>query len=165
MVKSDGARREFTLGKDRVVIGRTTGCDLRIPIPSVSRQHCELTIAHGEVKVRDLGSSNGTFHNDKRVQEVTLAAGDRITVGSIVFGLLIDGQPAELMQPAVKQSAPPKGKVLSVNDDEVPAIVDEEDHSPTVDLDDPVAALQALAHAMDEAPARTEDKSKHAKKN
>lgn len=96
MFKSDGTRRDFPLVKDRVVIGRKNNCDLRIPLTAVSRQHCEVTIDQSQVTVKDLGSSNGTYHNNVRVQEATLSAGDELVVGPVVFTLIVDGQPADI---------------------------------------------------------------------
>lgn len=94
MFKTDGTRRDFPLTKDRVVIGRTNDCDLRIPLSSVSREHCEIRLENGAVELHDLGSSNGTFHNDRRVTESMLSAGDLIGVGPVVLTVVIDGQPA-----------------------------------------------------------------------
>ena len=96
MFKSDGTRRDFPLVKDRVVIGRKVNCDLRIPLTAVSRQHCELTVDDGRVSVKDLGSSNGTYHNSVRVQEAHLSAGDELVVGPVVFTLIVDGQPTDI---------------------------------------------------------------------
>ncbi len=95
MFKSDGSRREFSLTRDRIVIGRTNEVGLRIPLSSVSRKHCEIAIEDGVVKMRDLGSSNGTLHNSVRVKEAVLAAGDQVEVGPVVFTVVIDGVPAE----------------------------------------------------------------------
>lgn len=94
--KSDGARKDFRVRGDRFTIGRQEGLDLRIPFSTVSRRHCEVVIENGEVVVRDLGSSNGTFLNDVRIQETTLAPGDRLTVGPVVLTIQIDGEPAEI---------------------------------------------------------------------
>lgn len=47
------------------IIGRGRKCGLRIASSKVSRQHCELILKDGAVEVRDLGSSNGTFVNNK----------------------------------------------------------------------------------------------------
>ena len=96
MFSGDGTRRQFPLIKDRVVIGRTNACDLRIPLSSVSRKHCELVLRDKIVKLRDLGSSNGTYRNGVRVQEVNLDAGDRIGIGPIAFTLEVDGVPSEI---------------------------------------------------------------------
>ena len=96
MFTGDGTRRQFPLSKDRVVIGRTNACDLRIPLSSVSRKHCELVLHDRIVKLRDLGSSNGTYRNGVRVQEVDLEAGDQIEIGPIVFTLEVDGKPSQI---------------------------------------------------------------------
>jgi len=96
MFKSDGSRRDFSLTRDRIVIGRTNEVGLRIPLSSVSRKHCEIAIEDGVLKLRDLGSSNGTLHNSVRVTESVLAAGDKVEVGPVVFIVVIDGVPAEV---------------------------------------------------------------------
>ncbi len=96
MFKADGSRREFALRSGATVVGRKNSCDLRIPLTSVSRQHCEFRVDAGGVKLRDLGSSNGTFRNGQRVQEVDLDAGDQVVVGPVLFTLTVDGQPTEV---------------------------------------------------------------------
>lgn len=53
----------------------------------VSRFHAEVVLRDGEASLRDLGSLNGTFVNDRRLDRdtpVTLAPGDRIRLGSSV---------------------------------------------------------------------------------
>lgn len=95
MTKTNGDKREFPLDKDHTIIGRKVDCDLRIPLASVSREHCRLELRDGELHLRDLGSANGTYHNDNRVQEVTLSAGDSVRVGPVVFTVVIDGVGAE----------------------------------------------------------------------
>ncbi|MFW6060802.1 MAG: FHA domain-containing protein [Phycisphaeraceae bacterium] len=97
MFKADGTRRDFPVTKDRVVIGRKPTCDLRIPLSSVSRQHCEIEVDGDRAVVRDLGSSNGTFHNRLRLQEEQeLMAGDEVTVGPVIFTVVVDGEPEEI---------------------------------------------------------------------
>src|SRR4051794_21501753 len=100
MFKSDGDRRSFSLHKDLTVIGRREDCDLRIPLGEISRKHCRL-IKDGEaLRVEDLGSSNGTYHNGQRVQEAAIQPGDTLQVGSIAFVVQIDGVPGdEELQP------------------------------------------------------------------
>lgn len=175
MFKADGTRRDFPIERGKLVIGRKNTSDLRIPLSSVSRQHCEIRVDGGQVKMRDLGSSNGTFHNDTRVQEAVLAAGDKVSVGPVVFTLVVDGQPAEI-EPvrtvlgdadSTDQSATvapdleerPAREVTALDEiEELPVEVEAEAHSPTVDLDnddpgdneDPIAALEALAAAEDD---------------
>jgi pSer/pThr/pTyr-binding forkhead associated (FHA) protein len=161
MFKADGTRRDFPIKKPKFIVGRTTHCDLRIPLSSVSRKHCEIRMDGNRVHLRDLGSSNGTYHNSARVLEVTLKAGDEIAIGPVVFTLVIDGQPGQITpvrpaaepataSPDAKQPAsrsPEKPTELKIPDDhEISAIVEPEEKTPTADLDDdPIAALEALA--------------------
>lgn len=115
MFRSDGERRSFSLTRDITVIGRREDCDLRIPLGEVSRKHCRLVRDGDSFRLEDLGSSNGTFHNGQRVQEVALGAGDSVQVGPVVFVLQIDGVPAE--DELTPVTAPPAAEVPSVDAD------------------------------------------------
>lgn len=95
MFRSDGERRSFSIARDMTVIGRREDCDLRIPLGEVSRKHCRLVRDGDTLKIEDLGSSNGTFLNARRVQEAMLSPGDSIQVGPVVFVLQIDGTPPD----------------------------------------------------------------------
>lgn len=65
-------------------IGRATGADFIVDAALVSRVHCRLTaLPTGELEVRDLESTNGTYVNGKRVEQARLATGDRLTVGRL----------------------------------------------------------------------------------
>lgn len=169
MFKSDGTRRDFPLRHDHVVIGRTNEAGLRIPLSSVSRKHCEVRVDGQAVLVRDLGSSNGTLHNGSRVTEATLAAGDQIEVGPVVFTVVIDGQPLQIdpvrslvdqelvdtgagMQPPPPSTASEPRPLPVERDADLPAHVEPETDTPTVVFDDdPISALEALAAADDDA--------------
>ncbi len=96
MFKGDGQRKDIDVTSSTTVIGRGEECALRVPILAVSRKHCELSIDGEELKVKDLGSSNGTYVNNARVNEATLKAGDRLMVGPIIFTVQIDGVPEEI---------------------------------------------------------------------
>lgn len=101
-----GERKDFTLEKKTTVIGRKPDADLRVPLSDVSRAHCEVTLNGKAATIRDLGSSNGTFINGERVDDdVKLAAGDRIRIGSITFVVQIDGEPAKIGIDAVRPPA------------------------------------------------------------
>lgn len=95
---ANGARREFTLLKPRITVGRATACDLRIPLPSISRKHCELVLGNGVLELRDLSSANGTFHNEERIEQAEVWPGDQIRVGPVRFTVTIDGHP-ECIEP------------------------------------------------------------------
>lgn len=93
VVRTDGTQRELPLKKQRYIIGRQSDAGIRLPDASVSRQHAELVIDDDRMVIKDLGSSNGTFVNRKRVNQMDLTAGDLVSVGPFVFVVCIDGEP------------------------------------------------------------------------
>lgn len=159
MFKRNGQRKDIPVTKDLTVLGRGDNCEVQIPLEDVSRRHCEITIAGDEIKVKDLASSNGTYVNNRRVNETTLAAGDRLVLGPVVFTVQIDGQP-ETIEP--QQTAGEKARqagaggadeVVELEADVVDDNASAEDvltaalgepDSEEEELD-PIAALEALA--------------------
>ena len=105
MFTPEGERRDVPIKHHRAVLGRDGVCDIRIPVAAVSRQHCEITVeadGHG-VTVRDLGSRNGTYRNEDRIEEPQpLAPGDRLAVGPVVFTVQIDGDPEPVEPPLLE---------------------------------------------------------------
>jgi pSer/pThr/pTyr-binding forkhead associated (FHA) protein len=72
-------------------IGRATGADFIVDAPLVSRVHCRLTaLPSGELEVKDLNSTNGTFVNGARVETARLESGDRLGVGRVELVALRD---------------------------------------------------------------------------
>ena len=72
-------------------IGRATGADFIVDAPLVSRVHCRLTaLPNGELEVRDLDSTNGTFINGQRVEAGRLVSGDKLGVGRVELIALRD---------------------------------------------------------------------------
>lgn len=112
-----GARKEFPIESRKIIIGRKTDADLRIPLNEVSREHCELEVLPNKVVLRDLNSSNGTYVNEQKIAEANLKAGDEIIVGPIIFTVQIDGIPEEIVPPmshkAAAASAPEEPTVVS----------------------------------------------------
>jgi pSer/pThr/pTyr-binding forkhead associated (FHA) protein len=96
IVQADGRTRDVPIKRARTIVGRKPECNIRIPVSSISREHCEVTLQGDTLSVRDLGSSNGTYVNRERVQQATLKAGDLLAVGPAVFVVRVDGQPAEI---------------------------------------------------------------------
>jgi len=67
-------------------IGRHDDCVIRIRSAQVSRRHCELYEDGDKLMLRDLGSSNGTYVNGKRVLgQQSLKAGDVLTIGGVTL--------------------------------------------------------------------------------
>ena len=71
-----------------VVLGRSRECDISISDSNVSRRHAEIVREDADYWMVDLGSTNGTELNGRRVTREKLGDGDRITIGAtdIVFG-------------------------------------------------------------------------------
>ena len=71
-----------------VVIGRSRECDLRITDGNALRRHAEIVQEGATYLVVDLGSTNGTEVNGRRITREKLRNGDRITIGAtdLVFG-------------------------------------------------------------------------------
>jgi adenylate cyclase len=68
-----------------VVVGRAVTSDLPIYDPTVSRRHAEVTLANGNVSVKDVGSSNGTYINGTQITQSTAGDGDIVTFGKVAF--------------------------------------------------------------------------------
>jgi pSer/pThr/pTyr-binding forkhead associated (FHA) protein len=72
------------------LIGREQDCHLRPNSELISRHHCVFSIDEFSVRLRDLGSTNGTYVNGTRIDSpITLKSGDRIAVGKLSFEVLI----------------------------------------------------------------------------
>ncbi len=68
------------------VIGRAAACNLRPASQAISLEHCVIEEYEGQVVVRDLGSTNGTFLNDDRlISDCPLREGDELRVGPLRF--------------------------------------------------------------------------------
>ena len=82
------------------VVGRGRDASLTLPHPLVSRQHCEIFDSDGKLFVRDLGSLNGTYVNNERIEgERELPSGVLLTIGTVTFRAVYEDQP-DLLPPA-----------------------------------------------------------------
>ena len=85
---------------DNAVIGRQPDCDIAIPAEEISRHHARLRVTAEGLLVEDMGSANGTFVNDKRVQNGLLKPGEELRLDTVRFLLVTPGMDAK------QQSAP-----------------------------------------------------------
>jgi hypothetical protein len=66
-------------------IGRTSDNDIAVNVKAVSRRHARVEVTAEGYLLKDLGSGNGTFVNDKRIDERVLVEGDRVRLGTEDF--------------------------------------------------------------------------------
>jgi predicted component of type VI protein secretion system len=82
--------QELPIHHSPFIIGRGPECHLRPNSDMVSRRHCALIIHGEEVRIRDLGSTNGTIVDGERLtEEFPLTDGDIFQVGPLVFQVVI----------------------------------------------------------------------------
>ena len=83
----------FTLEKGTTVIGRSVSADIPIKDSNVSREHSEIKVKGEKAVIKDLGSTNGTIVNSKRITEHILQDGDRIQISSsTVFKFILSDE-------------------------------------------------------------------------
>lgn len=78
---------DIALGDDVMVVGRDPTCDLQMSAPQVSRLHCLLLPSGNELRVRDLGSTNGLRINGQRTRAGLLRPGDELTIVNVRYRL------------------------------------------------------------------------------
>ncbi|HYV05810.1 MAG TPA: DUF309 domain-containing protein [Blastocatellia bacterium] len=89
--QNEGER--VALDKTRMVFGRHTSCDFRLPGKTISREHFSIERNNGKYFLVDLGSVNGTRANGERVSWLELKNGDTIQAGP--FALVFEEDDAE----------------------------------------------------------------------
>lgn len=86
--KHEGKAIPLAVGK--FLVGRERDCHLRPNSEMISRHHCVFTTDDYTVRLRDLGSTNGTIVNDQPIRgEVVLNMGDVIRIGKLTFEMMI----------------------------------------------------------------------------
>ncbi|MFM7072630.1 MAG: FHA domain-containing protein, partial [Planctomycetota bacterium] len=73
--------KRFELFEDVATVGRVAGNAIQLRDSEVSRRHAEFRREEDAFVLRDLNSSNGTFVNNKRVEQRALKNGDRVQLG------------------------------------------------------------------------------------
>jgi len=96
-VETRGGRLSRAVDRDSIIVGRGTECDLQVPDPRVSRQHCRFLRRGSELLIEDLGSRGGTRLNGRAVTAATaLVDGDRLELSeeSVLVAHSQDVRPA-----------------------------------------------------------------------
>jgi transcriptional regulator with GAF, ATPase, and Fis domain len=89
----------FAVPEGEVSLGRDSTNQIYLADASLSRRHCLLLRQGVEVRVRDLGSRNGTRVNNVPVAEQRLQHGDQLSVGSSLFVMLLEEEGAAPSSP------------------------------------------------------------------
>lgn len=90
VVAGDDVGKVFRFTRGNITIGRRTG---EVPLSDleVSRRHSVIEVfGRDMIFLRDLGSTNGTYHNGKRVRVARLRSGDTVGVGRSVLKLQVN---------------------------------------------------------------------------
>ena len=103
-----------------MTIGRSAECDIAIPVEEISRRHALVKPNAAGLQVEDLGSSNGTYINNKRVQAGQLGPGDELRLDQVRLILVAPGMEIQHLQqkaplaPPIVASAGGSGLVKAI---------------------------------------------------
>jgi predicted component of type VI protein secretion system len=113
--------KKIPVNRTPFLIGRDPKCHLRPSSPMVSSQHCSIQVKQRKLYVSDLGSTNGTFLNEVRVEkEVEMQHADRLRIGPLMLGVSVEtGTPVDQPTPL----PPSRAKVDVVDDEAVAAVL------------------------------------------
>jgi FHA domain-containing protein len=92
-----GQAHEVTLQGTVAVIGRDPACELVVSDPKCSRRHAVLEAGPQGITIRDAGSANGVFVNDRKVERSQIKEGDLVRLGDVVLKVLPEDLPGTLM--------------------------------------------------------------------
>ena len=99
--KNDG--RQIKIAVARFIIGRGETAHLRPSSDLVSREHCEIVVGDGVVRISDLKSRNGTYVNGLKLDGPhDASSGDSLRVGRLQFEVIVDHAVAGAKKPKVK---------------------------------------------------------------
>lgn len=127
---------------DKVLIGRDVSCDMIIENELISRKHLILHLEEEDVKLEDLGSSNGTTRNGRPVEgEIILCDGDRINIGSEMELFAGVNKRGDLLS-SLSLRKPDRSYVIMTADAIIGRSADEHGEHPDVALDDPSIAAR-----------------------
>jgi len=90
--------RVCELKVDKTTIGRSDDNVFQIADPSVSSHHCEVLLRGGEVSVRDLNSTNGSYINGAEITESVIKPGQILRLGQVEMRLETDAPTAPAKQ-------------------------------------------------------------------
>ncbi|HEY8357153.1 MAG TPA: GGDEF domain-containing protein [Ramlibacter sp.] len=106
----------FDLAPGENAVGRNPECAISLDVDGVSRRHCVVSVSQDEVAVTDLGSANGTYLNDRKIEATTvLKRGDVIKISTSALKYLPAGDPDRLTYDKLRAEATTDGLTQCVN--------------------------------------------------
>lgn len=96
ILDGDRAGEVLSLAEGTLRIGRKAGNDLVLADEKASGVHAEVAFDGGRYVLRDLGSTNGTMMDGRKVTEVVLGRGDTFAIGRIRLRFSAEGEPKDL---------------------------------------------------------------------
>ena len=91
LIVKEGANAGMTLAVDEgscdVLVGAGPACALTIDDPLVSRSHVRFEVSGGYLRLRDAGSTNGTYVNGTRTVEALLSGHETLRIGATIFSV------------------------------------------------------------------------------
>lgn len=100
------AGKRYPLNKSRTIIGRGTEADITVEDSGISRKHVEILWDGTRAQANDLGSTNGSQLNGRKLSSAALEADSVITIGQTTITLRLLPQAADATGPA-PSAAPP----------------------------------------------------------
>ncbi len=82
------AGKHITLRKGTAIVGKAPSCRLQLEDKLLSRQHLELRVTNAGIVATDLGSTNGTYIDNQRIERAVLQPGARLRIGRSLLALL-----------------------------------------------------------------------------
>ena len=103
VLKGPSEGKEINIPVAKFFIGRGEDCHLRPKSDAISRHHCAIIVSDSQVAIKDFGSKNGTFLNNKRIENVAiLNNGDQLVVGPLSFEVVLDHSLGGTKKPKVQ---------------------------------------------------------------
>ena len=96
--------RTYELKTDKTTVGRVADNTFEIAEASVSSHHCEIHLRGGEVFIKDLDSTNGTFINGEKITESVLKPGQILRLGTVDMRLESGDQPPQPVKKKLDQT-------------------------------------------------------------
>lgn len=106
VISGPSAGRTWQGGSERCTVGSHPANELVVDDPTVSRFHCELMVAGERVRVRDLGSRNGTLLGDTWLADASVPDRAVLTLGTSALRVIIEPTLTEVEQSSKCQLGP-----------------------------------------------------------